>query len=217
MKWLSKLASWAAWGLCLALNLALPIQHIVEADDPLRAAITLVISTIMVFVIAGALFAFFRFFQKRLSAPAYRTLNLSLGATALFFLILVWRATARYGDDGGEWSALMTLLRSENPLRELISLSTTPVLVYLATGAVAGAIYFSEQTLGGDALWAARVGIGALVTFAVVVVVPAGLFHEAGEPLLDKGLLLNLMLWLGMVVPAIGVAIAYRRIGDGRT
>jgi len=25
------------------------------------------------------------------------------------------------------------------------------------------------------------------------------------------------MLWLGMVVPAIGVAIAYRRIGDGRS
>lgn len=217
MKGLSKWARWVGGWLYIALNLVMPILYVVQADDPLRTAIALAVSTLAVSAIAAALFAFFWFFQKRLSARAYRTLNVTLGAAALFILILVWRMTARYSDEGGAWSALVNLFRSENPLRELITLSAAPVLVYLATGAVAGVIYLAEQTLRGDALWTARVGIGALIAFAIVVVFPAGLLHQTGEPVLGSELLLSLMLWLGMVVPAIGVLIAYRRIGDGRS
>lgn len=217
MKGLSKWARWVGGWLYMALNLAMPILYVVQADDPLRTAIALMVSTLAVSAIVAALFAFFWFFQTRLSARAYRTLNVTLGAATLFILILVWRVTARYGDDGGAGSALAALFRSEAPFQELITLSAAPVLLYIVTGAIAGAIYFAEQTLRDDALWTARVGIGALIAFAIVVVFPAGLHHQTGAPILGSGLLPSLMLWLGMVVPAIGVAIAYRRIGGGRS
>jgi len=74
-----------------------------------------------------------------------------------------------------------------------------------------------DTRLRGDLRRAARIVIAALVSFSVVVLLPAGLNHQAGQPLFDRGMILALLLWLGMVIPALGVFIAYRRIGGGRT
>jgi hypothetical protein len=77
------------------------------------------------------------------------------------------------------------------------------------------AIHAAERWLKGGALVAARCAVAGLATFVVLVAGPMTAAYGAGRSLLGPDTLTGLALWLGIVVPATGVLIAYRLIGDG--
>lgn len=215
-------------GLMLALGWS-SLQEVIRAENPLAAA-ALFIPNLLVVVVATVAVAvagvIYRRLEARLSPTRFRAVCIAAALTAaLAISVLVRLASGDGGSAAGlEGSDQMILVvTGADYLRMAITdpsawmdAATWPLAIYAFVGAIIAAIFTVERSLRGDALWAARLGIAALVAFAVVVVAPA-LHREAGSPLISSGLLTSLLLWLGITVPAIGVAIAYRRIGDGKT
>lgn len=204
------------------------IQEVIHAENPLEAAALLMpgLITILVAIVVGAVGGVvYRRLEARLSPTRFRAVIVAVALTVAF-VFSVWvrlangdggRATG-LEDDGQE---ILVVTRADylqmaitNPTAWMDA-ATWPLVIYVSVGAIIAAIFAAERSLRGNALWAARLGMGALVAFAVVVVAPA-LHREAGSPLMSGGLLTSLLLWLGIAVPAIGVVIAYRRIGDGK-
>jgi hypothetical protein len=215
---------WAGWVfelLYLAALLALPLASIIGSSDPLGTAISyLVPATIFLSIVLPLAFAF-SFLQAHLSPLAFRTLNIVVAAVLLFVLLLIWRATEQYGGQGDafgrSWTAIVAIATAEHPVPLLVGLAA-PIAAWLGLGgAFYGGTLLAATRLSGDTRLAAYLGLAALAAFGVLVVMPAFAEYTDGRASNGLNLATGLLLWRGMVVPVVGVLIAYRRIGDGRS
>lgn len=210
------------WLPYMAALLANPVNDILRSADPLGTAIAYFIPLLVMLAIWIALTFSFGFLLSRLSARASEVLTFTLAAVVLFVVLVIWRATDRYGGGDGlfadnSWNAITTIAGMDNPALVVASLVAPVAGLYGLGGALYGAAHLVRTRLSGDARLGAYLSLAALVSFGVLVVMPALASRPAGAPLIGRNLVTGLVLWLGMVVPAIGVAIAYRRIGDGRS
>jgi hypothetical protein len=215
--WLGRLF----WFLYLVLVLANPVSDILRSADPLGAAIAYLIPVLVMLAIWAALALWLGLVQARMPAPAFEAVNYALAAVALFVVLVIWRATERFGGHEGliddSWTAIVAISRMDNPVLVVAGLAAPVAGLFGLGGVLYGGARWAERRLAGDARLAAYLGLAALAAFGVLVVMPAMANHANGKPFVDANLVWGLLLWLGMVVPAAGVLLAYRRIGDGRS
>jgi len=211
----------AFWLVYAVAFFASPVAEILRSPDPLGAAIAYAIPLLAMLAIWLTLAFLFRFLQARMPARAFVALNYTLAAVVAFVVLVIWRATERFGGRDGlvddSWTAITTIARMDNPALVIASLAAPVIGLYGLIAALYGAAWLIRTRLAGDARVAAYLGLAALVAFVVLAVMPALANHAAGKPFVDTNLVWGLVLWLGMVVPAAGVLVAYRRIGDGRS
>lgn len=222
MKALKVWAGRLFWLLYAAIILAGPLKNVLDSSDPFGTATGYAIPALVMLAVWIPLAFSFGFLQSRLSARAFEALTYTLAAALLFVVLVIWRATDRYGGGDGlvaddSWNAIATIARMDNPALVVAGLAAPVAGLYGLGGALYGAAHLVRTRLSGDARLAAYLGLAALVAFGVLVVMPALASRADGGAFIRPDLLTGLILWLGMVVPAIGVLIAYRRIGDGRS
>lgn len=209
------------WLLYAGIVLANPVMDILRSTDPLGAATGYVIPLLVTLAIWIALAFWLGFLQSRMPAPAFTALNYTLAIVASFIVLVIWRATERFGGHEGliddSWTAIVTIARMDNPALMIAGLAAPTVGLFALGGAFYGAAHFVGTRLAGDARLAAYLGLAAIAAFGVLVVMPALANHSDGKPFVNADLAWGVVLWLGMIVPAAGVFLAYRRIGDGRT
>lgn len=209
------------WLLYMAALLANPVNDILRSADPFGTAIAYLIPLLVMLAIWIALTFSFSFLLSRLSARASEVLAFALAAVVLFVVLVIWRATDRYGGGDGlfaddSWNAIATIVGMDNPAFVIAGLVAPVVGLYGFGGAFFGAAYLVRTRLAGDAQLGAYLGLAALVALGVLVVMPAIAEYAGDRAINGMNLATGLFLWLGMVVPAVGVLIAYRKIGDGK-
>lgn len=130
-----------------------------------------------------------------------------LGWTFRFLLVMAWA-----------WAMLRTdwIDRPDDPVDVVLRPLRESWPVLLAIFAAGGLWSLAELRLRGTPLLAVRCGFLGLAAFCVLVVSPALGVSEPDELRFGPEAFTGLAVWLGMVVPAIGVLIAYKMIGDGR-
>jgi len=211
----------AFWLLYAVVFFASPVTEILRSPDPLDAAIAYAIPLLAMLAIWLTLAFLFGFLQSRMPARAFVALNYTLAAVIAFGVLVIWRATERFGGRDGlvddSWTAIVTVARMDNPALVIAGLAAPIIGFYGLIAALYGSAWLIRTRLAGDARVAAYLGLAALVALGVLVGMPALANHAAGKPFIDRNLAWVLVLWLGMVVPAAGVLVAYRRIGDGRS
>lgn len=213
VKTLKVLGAWLLRYLWLALPMIIVAERIAKSNDPGREAIfqgafvAAMVAVVVLLELAS------RFFRARLSERAFRALGRATIGVTIAVGCLAWLLIVSFDS----WSEMIAAFRSGDAPRILIARAMPGLQALAPLYVVGAAVWLVETRLRGDVRLAARIVLAALVTFSAVVILPAGLNHQAGQPLFDRGVVLALVLWLGMVLPALGVFIAYRRIGDGRT
>lgn len=212
-KALKFVGEWLLRFLWLGLYLFSAAQRVAVSNDPERAATTefaFLAATVALFVLLALAS---RFFKTRLSEPAFQALSSTTINSVGVVIGIIWLMVMTFGS----WPDMIAAFRSGDAPRILLARATPLVQPMAIIAVVGGVAWFAEARLRGDVRLAARIGLAALLTFWVVVLLPATVNRQAGQPLFDRGMILALILWLGMVLPALGVFVAYRRIGDGRT